>query len=307
MTLREHGVAVTVSLKSGEEIHGWLYADNAMGVYVSLDRKGHTIRFIPAGDWDSVSYQHESERATFRTSGELQETVDKLFDHLRAPMRHALDRVDHNQIKRIQARLIDARQQFARPLRTNELALVLDTRSSYGYLLDELEASGLASIIIENETELRQVASLFTLPLLDVALASRSELDHLLTELRESKTTLAELDLGRKDLDRLQPEVLVSPPASSEHSEPEPVARARRSRRPGWGLIRGLTSWAQVALGGALAAGNVGIGTVVVVTTGLPTLGLTTAPAAIAIAASVYTGLNGAAKSLHDLSAEHGT
>ena len=317
MSLRERGVAATVHLKSGEQLRGWMYAHNSMGVFISLDRDGRSIRYLPSGQYDAISYQHDLEPASFRTDHTLQEAVDQLSGELREPLSQALDRIDLNRIKRVQRTLLtvqyqlaqfeDARIGAALPFEAGALTLALDTRAAYSSLLDELEASGMASLIRQYEEGLLRVASPLTMPLIDAEIVGRPQLLELLNEVKSSPTTLESEGFGRKDLDRLQPEVLVAQSTPSQQPEvARAQSRARRSGGRGWRLLKGLSSWAQVALGGTLAAGNVTIGAAVVITTGLPTLGLSTAPAAVAVGVSVYTGLTGAAKSLRELAADHG-
>src|SRR5207249_161145 len=148
-------------------------------------------------------------------------------------------------------------------------------------------------VLIEHEKELRQVASPLTLPLHDADMVEPKTLLDMLERVRESPANLAESQLGRTDLERLQPQTLIAPQES-------PIDRSGKR----WSRIRSLTGWAQVAMGGALAAADVGLGAAVVVTTGLPTLGVSTVPAAVGIAVSAHTGLNSAVKSLHDMAGE---
>jgi hypothetical protein len=304
--MHDRGTRIRVGVASGDIIEGWLYGENLLGVFISLDEWGRDIRFIPQGERKSVAYDIESSKAEFATTVSHDDLGKKFYKQTEL----ALQRVDYNRIYRLgrRSRRIEDRvrsyQQDDHSLYGRESesswALALEMRSTYAELLDELLRSGLGDVLLEFGGPIREQASLDSLPIID-GVVSSAALD-LVRELRESDS-VQETNLGRDILRQVTPEVIVkaaqseagsgSLPTELQHTEAEHSVWAKRLKR--------MAAVGKMALGGGFTASNIGLGVVAGVFAALPTLGLGTVAAAVGIMTSSYTGLNAAVEGVKDI------
>jgi hypothetical protein len=103
---------------------------------------------------------------------------------------------------------------------------------------------------------------------------------------------LTETDFGKRLLKQITPERLQ-----------EFEAKAATKNKPHWGLtaLKLIAAGGKLTIGGGLAAVNISAGVFALVTSAVPTLGLGTVPAAVAIAGSTVTGLNSGCDALRDI------
>ena len=297
------GVKTSLSLATGELIEGWHYADTPVGYYIALDPDGTFIRFVPSGAWQGAGYDHNSPKALFRPHqyDELLETYEALRTELRTPLDLALSRLDINHLRRLSMRLSNIRDelQYDRRIRDRDearLPLVLDARETYGALLDEIARSGVQDTLLEQRNRIREVVSEFTLPQIDAYYIHPSEVNYMI-QLTKEKDELSETNLGKTLLQKLSPDVLVTPQEPNNESKESPdEKREQKAHR-----LRSAAAWLKVSSGGGLAAANLTLGAVAGVVSALPTLGLGTVAAVVGIATSTYTGLNAASDALKDM------
>lgn len=305
--MNDRGTKVSVGIVNDGSVEGWLYGENPLGVYVSLDPNGEHIRFIPSGQWSGIGYSHQSPKAIF--ASEMQE-IDGDF---REAMYNSLLRVDYNYIGRLgrSAHNLEYRATRYRDALRSEgpfspfyeesenresfLVLSIEAREIYSALLGELLRSGVGEVLLDFGERLRQQTSLDTLPLID-AHASPADLVSQLKEVDNLQNSM----LGRTVLDQVTPERLVKS-VQAEVGNGNPPENQEKLERT-WGTrLKRIAAVGKMALGSGLAVSNLGLGAIAGVVSALPTLGLGTVAAVVGIATSTYTGLNAACDGLKDL------
>jgi hypothetical protein len=161
------GQQVSVSLRGGETVGGWLSAQSRLGIYVALDRHGNVIRFIPSGAWQSASYAYDDvvtfDDAVDRTYGRppSREASEMLVRAAEA----ALARTDFNAARRLykglsaQASRFQGwyeRLDFEESTERDGQSLgdtAITVRTLYSDLVQQLELSGLDRVLLEHSEE----------------------------------------------------------------------------------------------------------------------------------------------------------
>ncbi len=311
--LKDFGTKVEVDLvntnfETVETIEGWFLGETPRGLYLALDPDANVVRLLPRGTWGRIFYQRDVGKAPFVAPDYDQkvEAIETLARELEEPVGAALDRVDHNRIKRLAATIHDTKARLEeyrseeyryRPINVSQLPPYehfVTARNTHAEVLDEVRRSGLEGVLREHTTSLRQVISRDTLPQMDAQVVSPAELDEMI-RLTRDRDLLSETDFGRQWV--YQPVTiniqvggtLPQPPAESMTSEQEPDH------------MRSVTGWIKVLSGSALVVTNIGAGIVAGIVFGLPTLGWGTVPIALGVAGSVHTGLTGAASAFQDI------
>jgi|GEM_PF-6515316 len=295
--LRDFGTKIRITLKTGEPVEGWFLGALPHGLYLAMDSSANIVRFFPDNTWVAIHYLREADKAPFVPPDHEQQVMvmEALAEALAEPVRAALGRVDHNRIKRLAIDLLNTRRTLEHLLPTKQLEphpfyepLVI-ARNTHMHLLDEVRSSGLEDLLRKYAMPLRQAISRETLPQIDAQVLSLAEIDEMIGLTRE-QDLLSDADFGRQWID--QPiSILINIQIDSQREETSTPDHVRLA-----------TGWIKVLAGGTLAAANLGIGIFAGVVAGLPTLGWGMVPIGIAIAESVFTGLNAAADALRDMS-----
>jgi hypothetical protein len=313
----DRGQHVVVTLRTGDSVSGWLFAETPLGIYVALDREGQNVRFVPKDRWGGTSYSYDDVVEFLRTPDDLNRASDghrHASKKLAEAAETALERFDYNAIRRVYTDLAHQASRFRgwqggfTFVRTSEEDATLGdvavtVRTRYVDLLRELERCGLDRVLEERSDELRAIAHHYGLPYFDLAFAGASEdeqrfvLEGFLLSLRDHDL-VRELDFGRLVLPRVTNLALALLPDVEE-----PLIEERPGKE-GDNVPRRLRKAAavgRVAVGSALAAANVTAGVFAGIVAALPTLGLATMAGAVSVVTSTYTGLNAACDGLKDL------
>ena len=308
VSIIDFGTKVEVRLASGERVQGWMMGETSLGTYLALDPAARTIRFIPRAERGGVYYAREEAKANFVPADQesAEQAIRSLAERLRGPMGAALDRLDHNRIKRLGKEIHETSLVFenllyeAHSVPAGHWQLpawpIVTAGNIHAQLLDELERSGMEAILAQNSTALRDVISRTTLPQIEAEVASDKEIDEAIQLARE-QDYLTGTGFGRRWLNQLMIVNVLAIQAPARPPSPE-------SAQAGRGLVRTVLGWTRVLAGGAMTASNAGLGIFGGVIGTLPALGLTTVPVAVGVAGSIFSGLNMAAQALGDLYGE---
>ena len=302
---KDIGVRCSVLLSGVEPeiLSGWVYASNMQGFFLSLDQDGKDIRFIPIESLKDTDYDYKAERARFSiVDDSTKNLINELNAAISVPMNHALDRVDHNRVKRIVRDLRTDTATLTKLLThatSKEIehieSLVRRARDSHEVVLDEIFASGLADVLRERHGPIRAIASPNTLPQEDAAWG-RETATQAVTDLHETDR-LSSTNLGRDLLAALPREAMRRP--RNEADMPPDMLRNAASIKPD--SVKAISAGLEIFSGAGLAATNLTLGVVSGLVGTLPTLGLGTVPTAVGVGVSVFTGLNWAAKGLREV------
>lgn len=303
------GDKAEVVLVGNERVEGWLYAKTWQGLYVALDSSAKNIRFIPSGSYHGVTHSRSSKEPAPEFILKLQvpseDQIKTLKDKIERPMAVVLSKLNYNRMKWLLERFktehraireLQSRGTQSDELREVALAKLLILRRDYADLIDEIEQVGLLDILTEHQRDIRAVLSKATLPDLDALLVSMEEIVTLITKVREVDH-LRETNGGRKYLLDLSEERII------RSMRRLPDEKGNEPKEKNWTAqwVKVIAATGKMALGGSFAAANFGLGTIAGVASSLPTLGMGTVAATVAIAASGYTGLNAACDALKDL------
>jgi hypothetical protein len=291
--MRELGIHVVVTLKSGERIEGWLRGEDDLGLYVALDVDGKHIRFVPYSVWSGTFFQHDRERAHFVSSDHDKklQVIEALERETRKPVADALDRIDLNRINRISlaSRDLDWKirrfehDQFDHGRPERELAgLVAEADRARRGLSAELAKSGLEQLIRVHSSEIRQITSRETIPRLDGVLSH--EIDEDITRVRErGYKGIADAPVRISDL-AIMESISLARTKTKVAERPEPSGSFATA-------LKWVNVGTMLAGGSVLASGNILVGAIAGATLSAPTLGLGTVAAYLGLLTSVYTGV----------------
>jgi hypothetical protein len=147
-------------------------------------------------------------------------------------------------------------------------------------------------LLKKNAEEIRDCLSLATIPALDLEIIDREMLEELI-ETAKSEDRLRTLDFERFLSDAPKrdeiAEVIV---VQLDESVPWP-ARPRVDEKTGLKRLRIGAILGQVAIGGALAVGNIALGVVTAIITSIPVItAAANVPSVVALSVSTFTGIN---------------
>lgn len=297
--MRYRGVKVRVGYEKDQFVDGWLYAETPLGKYISLDRNGKFIRFFPAGETFTISYDHDGEKAAFFNEKIQNDISSQNAEELKYSMSKALDRLDYNQIRRISVRI---RNNESRLKATDEtpflddefiIEIALEAWSAHNELLEEVIKSQVGAVLLEHRDLIRSIISKDAIPEFDAAVSTPSEIDEMI-KLAKEKDYLDKFYLGKNLLINIAPDKLYQ--LIIEFSK-EKIVKSEEIRAI---RLKKIAALSKLTVGGLFTAVNLTLGGFTGVLTALPTLGLGTVAAVIGIATSSYTGLNSACDALKD-------
>ena len=311
--MRNRGRKVEVDMAEGT-IEGWMYGEVPTGLYIALDTDAKNIRFIREGQYTRVYYPREGVIARFvaQEPSNLVQAVDQLASQLAEPMAAALDRVDHNRVKRLGSAIQGTRAELQAigslrgqvPLppsmdMTNVYESLVRARNTHVNVLDELERSGIAQILRQHQTAIKQVVSESTLPQVDAQVVSPSELQNLI-QAAQGEPLPANTDFGRQ-LSNQPINVTIGSVAIGTVNIGTTTPPQENQEDVQSGFWRTVGGWGKVLLGSGLVVANMGAGVSVGLVMIATTLGLGTVPVAVALATSIYTGAKGTVDALTEM------
>ena len=170
--MNDLGRNIVVRLCDGSSVKGWDYGESPLGVYVALDRDGDNIRFLPRGTYSS---RHWSDEDVIEIRSDVVEFYEKAKssavadEHLAREVSRTLERTDFNEIRRLASAFDVLRRRFggsyehlqlaSRPDKENQsdaIETLLDVRSRYFQLLDEVDRSGFGALVAEKSEMIRK-------------------------------------------------------------------------------------------------------------------------------------------------------
>jgi hypothetical protein len=309
--MRDFGTKVEIRLRWGEVVQGWLMGETSLGTYLALDPNARAVRFVPRIERGGVHYAREEAKANFALADRepTEQAIRSLAEQLDGPMGAALDRLDHNRIKRLGKEIYETSLIFenllyeAHSMPADRWQLpawpIVTARNIHAQLLDELDRSGVGAILAQNPAAIRDAISRTTLPQMQAEVASDKEINEAI-QLARARDYLTGTDFGRRWLSRPETNNILTVPAAAPPPSPESALTGRV------GLVRAVLGWTRILAGGAMTASSAGLGIFGGAVGTFPTLGLTTVPVAVGVAGSIFSGLNMAAQALNSLYGEGG-
>jgi cob(I)alamin adenosyltransferase len=264
-------------------------------MFVAIEPSGRKdVRFFPARQIKSLTLLSGVQKADFfdpKAAAALHDLQAKIENPIKATLRY----IDYALLRKLLEQFAEEQQRLRVSGESSEaISAAADLLRAYRELIKELERKKLLDILLENQTEIRENLSFDTLPALDGQVIPAETLSRLIAEARESRN-FGESDGGRVYLNRLSEEMII---AALKSNRPEEVKKPDRVGH----FMRITAAIGKIAVGGSLAAANVGLGLFAGVVSALPTLGVGTVAAAIGVVTSAYTGLNAGCDGLKDLS-----
>jgi hypothetical protein len=299
MTIQERGVRVTLSVKDGPDIEGWLWGETPQGLLVAVDKAGKDIRLIRCRAFDSTTY-HREDKADFavQNAEDIADKINDLDEKLDESLRSALANVDHIRLDQIirQARATSRDIRFSADRRYSESrtsedmdfrsAKVEEAIRSYERLHDELDRARIFALLERFQTDIANMPQEYTLPEVDLALPEHSSLHD---EAAAIPTYWHSRDIERRlrEIEQRQLDLTIRSASTGHHVE-EAVARPRRDRGR---TLRWIGASMRVLSGTTLTAANGLLGLSAGFAGTLASVGAIAVPVAVGVAVSMHTGV----------------
>jgi len=310
------GRQIKVNLNDGSVIQGWDFGESPLGQYVALDRNAKDIRFLPSGTYVSCCYSYndmapldsEIDASYTRTRVRLESDIPT---DLSDAILRALDRTDFNEIRKLAQAFAKLQNRFHGSY--NRLTMsnvedgdikhgvaetVIESKARYLQLLDDIDHSGLLSVLVEHGEIIRKEP----LPHEDwyyyrynYRPHDRLILESMYFEAQKDEVAL-EKSCGRHVLQHIQVDALIEALNNPTSKEPHKETESEWPKR-----LRVIAASGKIVIGGGFATTNLGAGFVAGIMTAIPTLGIGAIASALGVATSAYTGLNAACDGVKDL------
>ena len=308
-----------------QTIEGFLFWDAEGGIAVALDNERRDVRFIGRADILEITETAAGAGAATGAIPLEPHPQVSLGSVINREIDDTLDRISFDEVRRIHARLRGLHDKYQGYLEFTSLGSRLfvcetwlgdlpEIRDSYRSLVDELTKAGMMKILAEHDEAFRRIAGPLSLPLLDAALLDSATLESFI----ETSKRLGVDDSPRLTDERMIVALmgLVSDDAITKFETKVRADKEARNLPYGATLdsiesqttkktlvkaTRIISASTKLLAGAGLLAGNITLGCFAGVLQSLPSLAMGTVAGATAVAASCYTGLNGASDGLKEL------
>jgi hypothetical protein len=311
------GVYVTVSLKDGQVLKGWLRGELPNGVLLAVDPDGKDIRLIE--DYSGMSYDWREKRATFAIpDGEnLDNKLRKLDDGLRGPLERSFSRIDYRALKRFTRRAPELTRDIEEYSRHSSrmfpeydsprgqladfvLARVDESIDLHEEVFQEFEQSELAGTVSQFGAELSKLPADQALPYVDREFigGSSSSLEGGRGPVSDRPWTLERHRIALRRTREVRTR-LVTAALAPTHEGDEALAKDEKPKRGRFWRWGGASL--RILAGTGLAVANGALGLTAGLATTITSVGATAVPIYVGVATSIYYGVTQAADGLEKI------